>query len=112
MSGLFFYTSVVLHGYIMSEIFPCKFQVKTANSELFDLEIVVSNLSNLIWMDSKNGFYFGQDGTIGEAEKAVVHKVVTSLQPNPFKNEEDAVSIIIKVLWEKLRQTHRLRIIK
>lgn len=30
----------------------------------------------------------------------------------PFKHEEEAVSIIIKALWEKLQQTHRLRVIK
>ncbi len=30
----------------------------------------------------------------------------------PFIREEDAVSVIIKALWKKLRQTHRLRVIK
>jgi hypothetical protein len=30
----------------------------------------------------------------------------------PFKHEEDAVFIIIKALWDKLRQTHRLRVVK
>jgi hypothetical protein len=30
----------------------------------------------------------------------------------PFKQEEDAVSVIIEALWEKLRYTHRLRVIK
>ena len=30
----------------------------------------------------------------------------------PIKHEKDAVSIIVKALWEKLRQTHRLRVIK
>ena len=30
----------------------------------------------------------------------------------PFKHEEEAVSILIEELWQKLRQTHRLRIIK
>jgi hypothetical protein len=29
-----------------------------------------------------------------------------------FRHEEDAVGIIIKSLWEKLQQTHRLRVIK
>jgi hypothetical protein len=31
---------------------------------------------------------------------------------SPFKHEEDAVSVIIKALWEMLQQTHRLRVIK
>lgn len=30
----------------------------------------------------------------------------------PFRHEEEAVSILIKALWEKLRQTHRLRVVK
>jgi hypothetical protein len=29
-----------------------------------------------------------------------------------FRHEEDAVAVIIKALWEKLRHTHRLRVIK
>ena len=29
-----------------------------------------------------------------------------------FQHEEDAVAIIIKALWEKLQQTHRLRVMK
>ena len=29
-----------------------------------------------------------------------------------FRHEEDAVAIIIKALWQKLRQTHKLRVIK
>ena len=29
-----------------------------------------------------------------------------------FQHDEDAVGVIIKALWEKLRQTHKLRIIK
>jgi hypothetical protein len=29
-----------------------------------------------------------------------------------FQREEDAVAIIIKDLWQKLRQTHRLRVVK
>jgi hypothetical protein len=30
----------------------------------------------------------------------------------PFKHEEEAVSILLKALWEKLQQTHKLRVIK
>jgi hypothetical protein len=30
----------------------------------------------------------------------------------PFKQEEEAVMILLKALWEKLRQTHRLRVVK
>ena len=30
----------------------------------------------------------------------------------PFQREEDAVAIIIKALWQKLRQTHKLRVVK
>jgi len=29
-----------------------------------------------------------------------------------FRHEEDAVAVIIKALWEKLRHTHRLRVVK
>ena len=29
-----------------------------------------------------------------------------------MQHDEDAVSIIIEALWEKLRQTHKLRVVK
>jgi hypothetical protein len=29
-----------------------------------------------------------------------------------FQHKEDAVAIIIKALWQKLRQTHKLRVVK
>ncbi|CAB1077250.1 hypothetical protein D1AOALGA4SA_5042 [Olavius algarvensis Delta 1 endosymbiont] len=30
----------------------------------------------------------------------------------PFQNEEDAMAVIINALWQKLRQTHKLRVVK
>jgi hypothetical protein len=43
------------------------------------------------------------------------HKLMESCRleaDGSFQREEDAVAIIIKSLWEKLQQTHRLRVIK
>jgi hypothetical protein len=43
------------------------------------------------------------------------HKLMESCRleaDGSFQHEEDAVAIIIKSLWEKLQQTHRLRVIK
>ena len=31
---------------------------------------------------------------------------------SPLQHEEDAVSIILDALWEKLQQTHKLRVVK
>ncbi len=30
----------------------------------------------------------------------------------PLANEEDAAAVIVKALWRRLRETHKLRIIK
>ena len=43
------------------------------------------------------------------------HKLIESCRleaDGSFRHEEDAVAIIIKALWQKLRQTHKLRVIK
>jgi len=43
------------------------------------------------------------------------HKLLESCRlaaDGSFQHEEDAVAIIIKALWQKLKQTHRLRVIK
>jgi len=43
------------------------------------------------------------------------HKLLESCRlesDNSFQHEEDAMAVIIKVLWKKLQQTHRLRVIK
>jgi len=43
------------------------------------------------------------------------HKLMESCRleaDGSFRHQEDAVAIIIKALWQKLRQTHKLRVIK
>ena len=43
------------------------------------------------------------------------HKLIESCRleaDGSFRHQEDAVAIIIKALWQKLRQTHKLRVIK
>jgi hypothetical protein len=43
------------------------------------------------------------------------HKLIESCRleaDGSFQREEDAVAIIIKALWQKLRQTHKLRVVK
>jgi hypothetical protein len=43
------------------------------------------------------------------------HKLIESCRleaDGPFQRKEDAVAVIIKALWQKLRQTHKLRVLK
>ena len=43
------------------------------------------------------------------------HKLIESCRleaDDPFEHEENAVAIIITALWKKLRQTHKLRVLK
>ena len=43
------------------------------------------------------------------------HKLIESCRlgaDSSFQHEEDAMAIIIKALWQKLRQTHKLRVVK
>ncbi len=43
------------------------------------------------------------------------HKLIESCRleaDGPFQRKEDAVAVIIKALWQKLRQTHKLRVVK
>ena len=35
-----------------------------------------------------------------------------AIADRPLHNEDDAVKVIIKKLWQQLKETHRLRIIK
>jgi len=67
--------------------------------------------SELIKLDASLGRYIlNKFGLWSENEK-LVESCLTKTD-YPLHNEDDAAAVIVKELWRKLRETHKLRVIK
>ena len=76
---------------------------KTAIANMTERELIKLNTSLGRYVLDKFGLWSGNEKL---AESCL------SIANFPLHNEDDAAAVIIKELWRKLRETHKLRIIK
>jgi hypothetical protein len=76
-------------------------RVKIANMDLDDLVNLHSNLH--IYFKNAFGVWSGNKELLADCR---------SISNEPIYNEDDATVVIIGVLWQKLHETHKLKIVK
>ena len=73
---------------------------------------VYSELNNLFLFSNNSGIASGKQVLVLNNENWELMKSCRTKSQNTLKHEEDAVGVIIDALWEKLQQTHKLRVLK
>ena len=76
-------------------------RVKIANTDLKNLAGVHSELK--VYFKNTFGVWHGNKELLADCR---------ALSENPLYNEDEATFVILKALWEKLRGTHTLRVVK
>ena len=76
-------------------------RVKIANTDLKNLAGVHSELH--VYFKNTFGVWHGNKELLADCR---------ALSENPLYNEDEATFVILKALWEKLRGTHTLRVVK
>jgi len=67
--------------------------------------------SELISLNASLGRYILNKFGLWSGNEKLVESCLTKTD-YPLQNEDDAAAVIVKELWRKLRETHKLRIIK
>ena len=76
-------------------------RVKIANMDLDDLVNFHSNLH--VYFKNAFGVWSGNTELLSDCR---------SISKDPIYNEDEATVVIIGVLWQKLQETHKLKIVK